>query len=717
MSGAAKKSSSVGWLLKSAPYWASFLVLALAVWLQVVKPPLFLSLRNQAFDTLQRLHPRTSEGAPVRVVDIDDESLARYGQWPWPRTKLADLVNRLTELQAATIAFDIVFAEPDRTSPANLPKIWPDSPEAGKLAATYPDHDKVLAEAFANAPVVAGFTLSEDAQEKARFTVKAKFITAGDDPLPYLKHTNGAIANLAELEEAAPGVGNFSFVPDQDGVIRRVHLLMQHRNKIVPSLSVEALRVAQGARNIAVKAIAPTGIDSLKIGALSVPTTSEGAVYLHFAPHRKSLYVPAWQILEGKVDPTLIAGHILYIGTSAKGLLDLRFSPLGEIIPGVEVHAQLTEQILQGTFLSLPAWVDGLVGLGLGIIWLLMVLLFTRARAVFGAVVSVGLSAVVIVATWFAFVESRLLLDPFFPATTIVLMFLAITIPRHIASERESRWIKSAFSRYVSPNRVAHLVANPDQLNLGGETRECSFVMTDLSGFTTLMERFDPGKVVEILNNYLDQMIKITFRHEGTLDRIVGDAVAVLFSAPVIQEDHAARAVACATEMHEFAQRYARECAAEGIPFGATRIGVHSGTVLVGNFGGETMFDYRALGDPINTSSRLEGANKYFGTLICISGATSSRIPGFTGRPIGDLFLKGKSEAIPTFEPRTAEEMAGEQMQAYMAAFGMLEREEEGALAAFEALVEKYPQDNLSAFHCKRLKEGHKGKQVVMEGK
>ncbi|MDB6002309.1 MAG: hypothetical protein JWP52_4008, partial [Rhizobacter sp.] len=272
---------------------------------------------------------------------------------------------------------------------------------------------------------------------------------------------------------------------------------------------------------------------------------------------------------------------------------------------------------------------------------------------------------------------------------------------------------KRAFSRYVSPNLVQYLVAHPKALELGGRRQDCSFVFTDLAGFTSLMERMDAGEAVALLNDYLDGMIAIAFEHQGTLDRIVGDAVAIMFSAPVPQADHQRRALACGLAMQRFASRYLLDVQARGGLFCATRIGIHSGEVIVGNFGGSHMFDYRALGDAVNTASRLEGANKHLGTLVCVSQDTLQGCADAPARPIGRLLLKGKSVPLMVFEPlETPATNDG-----YVRAYELMREQHPEALAAFEALAAEGCVDPLVSLHLARLRAGQTGDLVVLEEK
>jgi adenylate cyclase len=421
--------------------------------------------------------------------------------------------------------------------------------------------------------------------------------------------------------------------------------------------------------------------------------------------------LPAWRIL-AEAPPPELQGAIVFVGTSAPGLLDLRFGPLGQL-PGVALHALAVEQVMTGEFLARPGWTDGVECTFFIVSAALIILLVFKTGPLRSATAAVALAGLGVVLAGYGFVALHLIFEPFYAVLALGAVFFAAFVPRQFLAEREGRWIRRAFSSYVSPNLVEHLIANHDQLRLGGERRECSFVLTDIAGFTQLVESSDPATLVGLLNDYLDGMVRIAFRHEGTLDKVVGDAVAVMFSAPVVQPDHAQRAVACALDMDAFAQRFAAERRAQGLKLGTTRIGVNTGTVIVGNVGGATL-DYRPLGDAINTASRLETVNKQLGTRICVSNATAERCPGFIGRKVGQLVLVGKSTPILAWEPLTPERQKAPEIAAYNAAFTLLEAEDPAAEAAFEALAETDP---LACFHSDRLARGETGTLVTLQQK
>ncbi len=713
-------------LKRLVPIVIPLLILVGAVAARLDEPRFVLTFRDAVFDTYQRLRPREYKPVPVRIIDIDDESLARFGQWPWPRTRLAEMVERLRDLGAAVIVFDILFSEPDRTSPSQILPLWPEIEELKELLAGLPDHDLVLAEAVGTTNVVTAFALSMGGSTDARPEVKWGVARAGSDPAPFLPLFTGAINSLPEIEAAARGNGAVNFKPDHDGVVRRIPLLLRLGETIYPTLVAEALRVAQGASTYIIKSSgasgtaafgAETGLSQVKIGKIEIPTDANGGVWLHYTGPVPERRVPAWRLFDGTAPADAIAGHIVLIGSSATALMDLRTTPLAEVTPGVELHAQALEQILLQDWLVRPDWAYGAEVVFAVVLGLMVIFMVATVGGMWAGLVGVLAIGGAFAGSWHMFAEEQELLDPLYPSLTVVVVYFAALVVRYVKTEAEKRFIRRAFSSYVSPNLVEHFIKNPGELRLGGERRECSFVLTDLAGFTTLVEKSDPASLVSLLNDYLNEMTRITFAHEGTLDRIVGDAVAVMFSAPAVQPDHAARAVACALDMDRFAQAFAVTKRAEGVPLGLTRIGVHSGSVIIGNVGGDTHSDYRALGDPINTSARLETVNKHLGTRICVSGATVAQCPDFIGRPVGDLMLVGKSEAIPAFEPLSAADAALPAMTAYANAFALLDSDPPAARAAFADLAEKYPDDPLAAFHHRRLESGETGSTVVMTEK
>ncbi len=710
-----------------APLLACMLGLILFLW-----NPLPLQVaRNTVFDQFQRWQPRTYTGAQVRIISIDEESIQRLGQWPWPRSVMADLTQRLQAASPSAIAFDLLFTEGDRTAPKAMVELWRAPEPLRELLSHLPDHDAQFAQALGQGKVALGFAvnqamditgssaLANPIDKPVLQTIKAPIVAIGESALSYVHSFSQSVAAIPQLQSPAEGSGALAFIPDSDGVVRRVPMLVRVGDQLLPTLAAEAMRLQQGAKNYVTRSAAThgVGLEDVRIGQLLVPTTEKGEVWLHYSPAQAERYIPAWQVLAGQVPASALGNKILFVGATAQGLMDLRFSALGKILPGVEVHAQLIEQVLSGASLQRPSWAFALESVGLvvtaaGIGWIALVS---------PAVISFCAFAVVLMAiwaaAWWAFSAQGLLLDAVLPSLAVASSFVLASIVHHLVVEKRQDWIRQAFSRYVSPNLVAHLVDHPGALELGGKRQQCSFVFTDLAGFTGLMEKMDAADAVTVLNVYLDRMIAIAFSHQGTLDRVVGDAVAIMFSAPLEQPDHQRRALACALEMHQFASDYEKEMQARGINFCETRIGVHTGEVIVGNFGGAAIFDYRALGDPVNTASRLEAANKRLGTLVCVSEATLAGCLGAAVRPVGRLLLPGKTQALRVFEPLLDSSWSAEDVTAYKKAFELVQLETPAARTAFEELRRRHPKDALVRLHADRLAAGEVGDLIVMAQK
>src|SRR6516162_7080677 len=393
------------------------------------------------FDLYQRAAPREAADAPIRIVDIDAASLNKGGQWPWPRTIIAQLVDRLREAGAAVVAFDIDFAEPDRTSPKLLTQLLAQDgismEETERLVAALPNPDRRLAEAMDALPVVTGFILTDGGQTRPP-VAKAGFAFAGEEPLGHVGSFSAAVSNLPQLEAAAAGHGFLNQSVDWDHVVRRVPLVLRLGEKPYPSLAAEALRVALGAPSYVGRAVGAnaeksfgekTGLTAIRIGQLAIPTDAAGRVWLYYAAPRRDRFVFAADVLSGKFDPALFADHIVLVGTSAAGVVnDLQAIPIARDVPGVEIHAQLLEQILQGAFLVRPDWAAGaeilfalLVGLGL-------ILALPRI----GALPSAGLGgasvAIAFGASWLLFKHAQLLIDPVVPWAVMALVYLVASL-------------------------------------------------------------------------------------------------------------------------------------------------------------------------------------------------------------------------------------------------------------------------------------------------
>ncbi len=637
-------------------------VLALVLALRVFDPGGVLEeVRLRVFDGYQRLSPRVAEASAVRVIDIDDESLSRIGQWPWPRTVIADLVTRLSGAGALAVALDIVFPEADRTSPSEVTKFWPQAEGLRPLLAQLPDHDAVFAEALAASPSITGFALTGDANDRVPVR-KGSFAHAGIDPRPFIPGFSGAVASLPVLEGAARGNGSLNQVPEPDGMLRRVPLVLRLGDRIYSSLVTEALRVAQGAGTIIIRASgaqatasfgAETGIDSIKIGDFVVPTDANGKFWLHYAPISRERTVPAWKVLAGEAGEDTFDGTIVLVGTSAAGLLDLRPSPLDPALPGIEAHAQAIEQILAGRALERPDWADGAEILYVAALGLALVLALRRIGALWSAAAGAGAAALAVTASWQAFRHVGFLVDPVTPFAATLAVYVAATLISYIAAEREKREVRTAFSQYLAPAMVERLAADPSQLKLGGETREMTFLFCDVRGFTTISEGYksDPQALTRLINKFLTPMTDRILASRGTIDKYMGDCIMAFWGAPLANPEHAHAGVVAGLEMHrvlnelqpKFKEKYKLE-----IKIG---VGLNTGRMSVGNMGSQIRRAYTVMGDAVNLASRLEGITKEYGADIIVGEETMKAAPELVFRELDRVCVKGKENAVTIYQP------------------------------------------------------------------
>ncbi|QRM56055.1 adenylate/guanylate cyclase domain-containing protein [Sinorhizobium sp. BG8] len=630
------------------------LIVAALTMLRASDPQLLRQARDVVFDEYQRLRPRAFEHMPVRVIDIDEASLKEIGQWPWPRDRLAELVNRLSEAGVAAIAFDVLFSEPDRLSPRAVVREVPgvDPSILGGL----PDNDEIFAQSIAGKPVVLGFALSNDGNFRPE--MKAGFAFTGEPPFGAPPRLRAATPLRPQLEANAAGIGHISLNPrSASAVVRAVPLLLSDGEQLYPNLTLEALRVAQGASTyiLAGAPDIPDTITLIKVGDFVVPVTAAGELWLYVSPDTTERYISARKVLApgGIADDVLTAlqGSIVFVGTSAAGLQDVRTDALGENVPGVSLHAQAVEQILSGRYLSRPDWADGLEILSIAVAGTILVLLTTFLTPAIALVVGLLITALALVASWLAFSYAGLLFDPLAPIVSGSITHFAATAFRFLVTDRERREVRRAFGHYLSPSLLYRIEHTRNALRLGGDDRELTVMFVDVRNFTEISERLSPTAVVAFLNTFLDALSRHVIANEGTLDKFIGDSIMAFWNAPVDVADHARKAVRAALAMRE---TLARLNADDAFGFGGEQtvgigIGVHTGIACVGNMGAETRFNYSAVGDTVNVAARIEAACKDVGFDILISESTADCLSDCALLEAGALALKGKSTRTKVF--------------------------------------------------------------------
>lgn len=637
------------------------MLLVAALWLRYEDGVLVQRLRLLVFDIYQQIEPRPVAEYPVRIVDIDEDSLEAIGQWPWSRIVLADLVRALQQQGAAAIGFDIIMAEPDRTSPANMIALWQRFPGTDDLAdriAQLPDPDAVFADALATLPTIGAYAFS-DASDGAPPPPPAGFSFTGDDPLIFVLQEQGATPIVPLLRDAFAGYGFVSYRPDLDGIVRRAPVLAAFETTLYPSFAAEALRVAQGAGNYVVRSSggsgevnfgAKTGIAQIKIGNAVVDTDWRGALLLYDSGTRDERFISALDVLEGLVDPAELQGRIVLIGSTAEALRDIRATPLSPNMAGVEVQAQFLEQMIAGQFLQRPDWASGAEFFYMALAGILMILLIRRAGAFGAAAVGAVVVTISVLLSWFAFQSERLLLDPVTPSLAALVVYMAGSLLGYMRTEADRRRNRLVLAQYLPPRLVERYARDMGALRLGGETRELSILFTDIVGFTAIAERLAPEALTRLINNFLTPMTRIVQEETGgTIDKYIGDAIMAFWNAPEDDPDHANHALAAAqsmrAELARLNQRWAAEAQASNATFEPLRIGIgiNTGRCSVGNFGSDQRFGYSALGDAVNLASRLEGLSRLYGVDVVVGEATARAAQGLPLVGIDRVRVKGRT--------------------------------------------------------------------------
>jgi adenylate cyclase len=625
--------------------------LALRVW-----DPLPLELlRLKFFDIYQVIKPREINSHPVVIVDIDEESLELLGQWPWPRDLIADLVDRIMSEGALAIAFDIVFPEPDRTSPDLMADKVPGLSEPAKEELRKArNHDAILAESLRRSRVVLGQSAYNPRGLVLREGVapKAPLAYIGQEPGPFLLTYPELLPNIKTLEDAASGRGMLTVLPEADGVVRRAPLIVRARDTIIPALSIDVLRVAAGQSTLLVKSDS-IGVRSIVVAGAEVPTDPNGQLWIYFSPHDPLRFVSAKDVMEGRVDRKRLENKFVLIGTSASGLFDLKTTPTEPVMAGVEVQAQVLENILSKSVLNRPGYAVGAevwlaLLVGLAIIFLV---------PVFGAfrVFTLGFAITLILASvsWQLYSRANILFDVAFPLISSFGVFLALVFTNYFREEAQRQQIRNAFNQYLSPDLVEDLAKNPDKLVLGGETRDMTILFTDVRGFTAISElyRDDPQGLTALMNRFLTPLSNAIIDNNGTIDKYMGDSIMAFWNAPLDNTEHAIGACKAALDMLNRMERVNAERAGEAKQSGQhfipikVGIGINTGECVVGNIGSELRFDYSVLGDSVNLASRLEGQSKAYGVPIIIGSQTANYVEDeFAMLELDFIRVKGKSE-------------------------------------------------------------------------
>jgi adenylate cyclase len=622
--------------------------------LRIADPAVIEEIRVRTFDTFQRIDPRVKTARPVAIVDIDEVSLAKLGQWPWPRTRIADMVTNLTKLGAVVIAFDVIFAEPDRLNPDVAADTFRnlDEETRARLRAL-PSNDQVLADAMQHSRVVLGVSgLTQVLMKFDKSLPVTGLAMLGEDPQRFMFKFPGLLRNTQVLEQAAAGRGVFTINPERDGIIRRVPMITQAQGATMPSLSFEILRVVTGTDTIFIKSD-KAGIKSVGVKGFQVPTDANGQLWVHFAERDPSLYASAVDVLEGRVAPENVKGKLVLIGTSAVGLNDIKTTPVSEAMAGVEIHAQVLEAALTGSILSQPPYGPALefaAALLLGVMVIALAPLFGPISLI---AVGAVFATLLVGTSWYFYTQHKLLIDFTYPLLSTTAIYLTLIFTSFVREQKQRRQIRSAFSQYLSPAYVEQLAQSPEKLVLGGEQREMTIMFGDTRGFTSISETYkdDPQGLTALMNRFLTPVTDAILERKGTIDKYMGDAVMAFWNAPLDDKQHQLNACEAAVDMldrvgklNKVREEEAREGGYAHIPLNIG-VGLNTGVCVVGNMGSDKKFNYSVFGDSVNLASRLEGQSKEYGFPIIVGSKTALAVKDrFAILELDFIMVKGKKE-------------------------------------------------------------------------
>ncbi len=638
-----------------------FMATLLVAVLYVYDPAWLEALDQKLYDTVLKNGHTTETKNVVAIVDLDEKSLKQYGQWPWPRYRLALLLKKLQQAEVRAVGMDIIFSEPDRSSPNILQQELKEdldvSVEFSGLPEALKDNDRIFAQTLQDGPFVLGFFLEVDSKVKQDGPIFIKDINPalvtkdqGISLHDYLIPSFAALQPLENLSHAATATGFINTLRDQDGVLRSTPLIMSFKEKIYANLGFSLLWTSLGKPSCIVK-YSSEGVESMLLGSTVIPLNKQGHIWLHYrGPNHTFPYYSAGDILAGNISAEALRGKIVLIGTTAKGLHDLRTTPFDSEYPGVEAHATLIDNILTGDFIDVPDWLPGLeftLTILAGGVTTLLVCWLSAWFILPMILLFIGLC-------WFgsmwSFAQYHFYFSPLFPILSTGIIFSLLSFLKFLRSDQDKRFIRKAFSRYVSPKVVDSIVASPESLSLEGQDKEVSILFSDIRGFTTLSEKIPSTQLSALLKSYLTPMTRIIIEESGTLDKFIGDAVMAFWNAPVEISEHRYHAVSAGLAMLEalpalnagFQEQY-------GLSLNIG-IGIHAGRAIVGNMGSEDLFDYTVIGDNVNLASRLEGLTKFYGVPIIISNAMADvHIDGYTLQELDRVTVKGKDEPVSLF--------------------------------------------------------------------
>ncbi|HKQ30626.1 MAG TPA: adenylate/guanylate cyclase domain-containing protein [Burkholderiales bacterium] len=579
--------------------------------------PLLDVLELKTYDIRLLRLPANPPKADISIAAVDEKSIAQLGRWPWSRETVARLVERLDQLGAHVIAFDVFFSEAEGAADERLRQAIAKNGRTVLSMVFLFDEDEVKhVSAAQNARAFAAAEKHEIAIVRHR----------GDDKPPAFAEPGGLIVNLPRIQSVGKYAGHINISPDGDGALRWASLAIPYKGRFFPSADTQAVRAFGGGGLLSIYTN-HSGVEGLEVNGRFIATDERGrALIRYYGPEQTFTTFSVADILERNFDASLVKNRIVLIGASAKGIGDIRVTPYSPAFPGVEVRATVMQNLLRGDFIQRPDWISGLDVVLLVLLGVVLSLVLPRLRVAQAAGLISLLLILYIGVGFYLFDVQRIWFNITYPAFLLVLLFVSTTLVQYFLTEKEKRHIKSAFQHYVPAKVVEEITENIEKLKLGGEKRELSVLFSDIRGFTTISESLPPEDLVRLLNIYLTRMTEQVFKHDGLLDKYIGDAIMAVYGAPIHRPDHALLACQTALDMMRELRGLQVEWKQDQRPAIDIGVGINTGTMIVGNMGSVNRFDYTVIGDAVNLGSRIEHLNKEYGTHILMSEFTYAEV-------------------------------------------------------------------------------------------
>lgn len=633
----------------------------------ILSLPLIDTLENHAYDARLKLITPDTTGKQVVIVDIDEKSLDAIGRWPWRRDVMASITDKLFDHYRIKLAgFDVLFAEADQDPGALLLHRMADGPlkhdpafqaEYARVADLL-QRDRKFADSLDRRNTILGFVMDTNTRKGMLPEPVAMLDYQLKEHIPFLR-PEGYSANLAILQSRAHGGGFFDNpMIDDDGVFRRVPLLQEFEGALYESFALALARTALGSPKL--ELVVESNPDNnnelllewLKLGELLIPVDQHAGILIPYRGLQRSFrYIPAIDVLDKSAAMDELEGRIVLFGASAPGLLDLRTTPLEAAFPGVEIHANIIQGILDQSVLQQPAYTTGLEFILLLVLGITLTVLLSMLSPLWGLLVSASLLMLLVAGNLSIWSSYQLVLPIASPLLLVLSLFTLHMTYGFFVETRGKRQLADLFGQYVPPELVDEMSTKMEQINLDGEIREMTVLFSDVRNFTSIAEHMEPRELTQLINGFLTPITEVIHDSRGTIDKYMGDAVMAFWGAPLHDQQHARHALTAAMSMIGRIRELAPEFEARGWPQIRIGIGINTGEMNVGNKGSEFRIDYTVLGDAVNLASRLEGLTRIYGVDIIVGENTRHAVPEFEYRELDRVKVKGKDRPVAIYEP------------------------------------------------------------------